>query len=898
MKNKILWYLLITVVFTSLITIIVSIVYTNNLNNKVKAETIMRVTEDIENKLSTFDFMLHLIEINLKPVLENSFLSIAEKLYDSHLEFDEWTPEELKEIARLYGVEDIYIIDKNGIVINTSFLSDMGLDLFSINEEFTKFIKNIYGSGEIATQRASISNMTGIIKMYSYYSPLEADYILEVSISLRDHVNREYGQNAFDLLIRDFFMEMIKTSDFITDIDIVMVSKISRWSLVNEGEEFRRGIDFILNVPEDEILIKKSDDKKYLYKLLYIEGAHFSHKNPFVIEAVLDFADLRSDIESYFINILIITFFIIFMIFIISSYLFNKFFLERIVKINSSIAQIERGKYEIDIIDKNNDELSYICKNINKMSRTILKRERELGESVNKIKLLQDYLSNIIDSIPSIIIVIDREHKISLYNRSAEKRWLLSDNRYTGNLIWKSIPFLEKYKDSVEELFESGGLIELYKEKINEQDEETYNIIIFPVKREDTPDAVVFMIDDITELERKDIIINQAQKMEVVGILSGGLAHDFNNVLGSMTGNLSFLKHKIDSDKKFNKEMIFRHLNIMEDALERAKSIINRLLTMSRKYYLNLELFEMNQCINDTFNMLKSSFADKNILFKLSPYHSKLMIHGDKHQIEQAIMNLGINSCHALTIMRPKGETEGGTLSIGVDMVKITKYFKYYVPGAKEGYYCKIFIMDNGIGMDRDTISRLFDPFFSTKDKGIGTGLGMTMVYNIIKKHNGFIDIQSRKSIGTTFNIYLPLTDLPYIKAKESETEYRLSIDNKLVLIIDDNELVCKTTMAMLQSINLRIIYSSSITEGIDLLKKQKDEIDLLILDIHTSIDPKSLLNRIISIKSDIRILMTYGLLFEQDNISDQEYPISFLEKPYSLKSLKEAVYKIFSKEG
>ena len=248
----------------------------------------------------------------------------------------------------------------------------------------------------------------------------------------------------------------------------------------------------------------------------------------------------------------------------------------------------------------------------------------------------------------------------------------------------------------------------------------------------------------------------QSQKMEAIGTLAGGLAHDFNNVLSAIIGSAGLLELVLKEQDLRQKEEIFTYIETINSASARAADMVRQLMGLSRKQELKTRPMDLNRSLENIHRMCKNTFS-KNIRISFRQMESPAIVYADPTQIEQSILNLCVNAAHSMTIMKGDGEREGGMMQVTLEQVFFDAGFRLSHPEAKNetGYY-SISVRDDGVGMGSDTISRIFEPFFTTKGKGRGTGLGLAMVYNIITQHGGFIDVISEHGTGTCMILYLP----------------------------------------------------------------------------------------------------------------------------------------------
>ncbi|HPF07896.1 MAG TPA: response regulator [Spirochaetota bacterium] len=404
-------------------------------------------------------------------------------------------------------------------------------------------------------------------------------------------------------------------------------------------------------------------------------------------------------------------------------------------------------------------------------------------------------------------------------------------------------------------------------------------------------DHVARILSDVEKNILESQLI-QTQKMETIGTLVGGLAHDFNNLLGGIVGSLSLLRHNY---KHIDEEGLIKYIEIMENASGRATDLVKQLLAVASKQDLTLAPVDLNIATSHIIKIAKNTF-DKSVDIKYHSFTSPAITKADPIQIEQVLLNLCINACHAMTVMRDDDEKQGGTLTIGISKINADDEFRQIHPEAHNNDFWSVSIEDTGIGMDKKTSERIFEPFFTTKksSKIKGTGLGLTMVYNIIHDHSGFIDVQSEPGKGTIFNVYLPVLDQEYIE-ENGKTEKRIMKGEGVILVVDDEELMRTTTKSILEVSGYKVILAENGEQGLEIFKKQHNEITAVILDM--SMPKKSgrdTFYEMLKIDPSVKVLLATGYMHDERSEEILRYGVKgFIQKPYSVYELSEALYRV-----
>ena len=351
------------------------------------------------------------------------------------------------------------------------------------------------------------------------------------------------------------------------------------------------------------------------------------------------------------------------------------------------------------------------------------------------------------------------------------------------------------------------------------------------------------MVRDISERKKLEEQLLQAQKMEAIGILAGGVAHDFNNILSTIVGYGSLLQMKLpagNSLKEYSEKILA--------SCERAVSLTSSLLTFSRKQEIELKPVDVNDMIY-SFHKILGRLIGEDIDFSLDLASRSLIVDADVSQIEQVLMNLATNSRDAMF--------RGGKLVIGTKLVVLKKQNGEIPPGS----YVVVTVTDNGGGMNPDVQAHVFEPFFTTKEVGKGTGLGLAIVYGIIKKHGGFIQVDSVLSKGTQFVIYLPWKSRHTVKRKRLKRTHT-PIGNETILLIEDDPAVRQVTRSLLEEFGYTVLEADDGIAGQEVFRQQMDRIHLVLCDlIMPWQDGRDTLIEIRRLKKDVKAIFISGYM-------------------------------------
>ena len=511
-------------------------------------------------------------------------------------------------------------------------------------------------------------------------------------------------------------------------------------------------------------------------------------------------------------------------------------------------------------------------------------------QAINQIRL---YLENIINSMPSALVAVDKALQVKEWNLAAISLTGGSAKEAIGSHIFEVMPFLKKYEHNFEEVITSNTPQLLSKQLIKHGKDLYFDISIFPLSQ-DGSNEVAIRLDDVTDMEKTEQHLRQAQKLDAIGTLVGGFAHDFNNILTGIVGTLSLMKFLSEKPEGIPSTKLADLINTMNKSAERAANMVKQMLTLAKKQDLTFEPVDLIDVIKHVIKICDNTF-DKRVEFSCNLPDHPAIVEADFVQLEQVLLNLAINSMHALTIMKKSDESLGGTINISLRKIYADIYFchKHATALADTDYWALRF-EDDGVGIAEENISKIFDPFFSTKPKESGTGLGLTMVHNIINQHRGFIDIYSKVGEGTVINIFIPASEFQS-DIKEKSDKHSIPVGTGTILIIDDEEQVRTIAASMLENCGYSVIIAEDGIDGINKYQEHREEIDIVILDINL---PKMAGNEVLfqlkQISPDIKVIIISGFIHDSKSASLIEMGAKqFLQKPFTLKDLSQVVANV-----
>jgi PAS domain S-box-containing protein len=543
--------------------------------------------------------------------------------------------------------------------------------------------------------------------------------------------------------------------------------------------------------------------------------------------------------------------------------------------------------------------VSLTCHVVRKKDGAILLYEgliRDITAQKNaerEIVRMRNYLNNIIESMPSMLVTMDGDWEVTQWNGAASRLVGLASTDAVGRNIYDVFPFLSQYAGQIETVNRQHIPLTLYRQRVIRDTEHLYDITLFPLIANGV-NGIAIRLDDITELEVKEQQLRQAQKMESIGVLAGGLAHDFNNVLAAMLGNLSLLQFKLGTTGNLSMDEMQQGLAQMESAGQRAVDMVRQLLTLSRRNQCDLVPVDLNLTVKHVRKLGENTF-DKSVQVVIHPAEGPAYVLADTTEMEQVLLNLCINGIHAMTIMRGEGSVWGGTLTIALEQVMGDPLFRKRYPDAAADTYWKLSVTDTGVGIDPKEAAKIFEPFFTTKKQGQGSGLGLAMVYNIVRQQQGFMDVYSEPGQGSTFSVYLPVLVREGISVPSAEASLAISRGEGVVLVVDDDAVVRDMAENILKIAGYTVLTAENGLDGVEKYRRNQSEIKAVLLDMAMPVmSGREAFAEMKKINPDVKVLLASG--FRKDNRVEEvlaQGVKDFLQKPYTMAGLTLAMKKV-----
>ena len=502
------------------------------------------------------------------------------------------------------------------------------------------------------------------------------------------------------------------------------------------------------------------------------------------------------------------------------------------------------------------------------------RKDRQLWEYQNRLAL-------IVDSSQDAIIGKSLDGIITHWNKGAEHVYGYTADEVIGRPVSILAP-----KDRTDEIpgildkIRLGHSVDYFETVRVTKDGKHLNVSISVSPIRNTEGNIIgasAIARDITSQKRAEDLLRQAQKMEAIGRLAGGVAHDFNNILGIILACEDLVRRHVNSDG-------LHYLDNLWEATQRGAALTRQLLSFSRKQALQPEVMDLRERLKQVNRLLRPLMGD-DVQITILPNAEPAIVEADPSQIDQVVLNLAVNARDAMP--------SGGKLILETATRDLDEDFAEQHPPMKAGRYVMLAVSDNGCGMNDETVSRIFEPFFTTKEIGKGTGLGLATVYGIIKQSGGHVWVYSEPGRGTTFKIYLPCADRKLGLAEPEIEAAPPRRDGTTVLLVEDDRTMRGLTRKMLEDHGYSVVEAENGKSALDQLRTRRTSIDLTLTDvIMRDMSGPELALHLTTLYPEIKIVYMSGysgeLITERGPLNGG---IALLEKPFTRASLLKTVH-------
>lgn len=613
---------------------------------------------------------------------------------------------------------------------------------------------------------------------------------------------------------------------------------------------------------------------------------------------------------------------VIFSIALVLGFFISRLISKPIKDLSEAASRIGKGQLDIQIEPASKDEIGQLAISFNKMIKDLqtitVSRDafaQEVAEHKKAAEALQkseEKLVGIVDSVTDAMIMVDKEYNV-VWNNDIAMEMLKSDvlgkkcySTYHGrDEVCEQCIIKACFEDGKVHEFETeitgaaGDRMSLWgKAGVAAWDEDGRPKMVVEFLRDITErkqaekslqtaydQATIYaeqLKKQIEEKEKLETQLLQAQKMEAVGTLAGGIAHDFNNMLQAISGYVQLLLMK-----KEIKDTNRLYLNQIDKSSLKAAELTKQLLIFSRKVESKLRAVDLNQEIKGVHKLFQRTIS-KMIDIELHLAENLKLINADPVQLEQIVMNLGLNARDAMP--------DGGKLTFETKNVVLDQAYCRTHLDIVPGEYVELKISDTGHGMDKEILEHIFEPFYTTKETGKGTGLGLAIVYGLVESHGGHIMCYSEPGQGTIFNIHFPAISMGEAgQEQEPEEEAVIRGGHETVLIVDDEEAIRDQGREMLNKYGYTAITAESGEKAIEIYEKEKDRIDLVILDIGMpGMGGYKCLEQLVKIDPEIKVIIASGYA-TGDRMEEllKSGATDFIDKPYRLTDMLKKVREV-----
>jgi PAS domain S-box-containing protein len=532
-----------------------------------------------------------------------------------------------------------------------------------------------------------------------------------------------------------------------------------------------------------------------------------------------------------------------------------KHYSERLIsKLEEKNVELTRRNLELDQLN-------------NKLEAEILERKSAEGRLLEQA----DIISHARDAI--IIRNFEDDH-ITFWNKGAEHLYGWSANEVLGKPVGKLIYADPKDREAAFKILISAGE---FRGEFRQVTKDGRDVIVNGrstiVRNPDgTPHSILSINTDVTEQKKLEMQLLRAQRLECIGTLAGGVAHDLNNVLGPILMGAESLRGNATG------EHAAAMIALIEESARRGSSIVKQVLTFARGVEGERVLINPRHLIDEMVGIARKTFPKSIEVTGQYPEHP-WSISGDPTQLHQVLLNLSMNARDAMV--------NGGSLILAAENLEVDDNYAAMMPGAKAGSYAILRVSDTGVGMPRALLEKIFEPFFTTKDLGKGTGLGLSTSLGIVKSHEGFISVSSEQGSGTSFKVFLPAVQ-DDVAPPQEEIPRIIKGNGELVLLVDDEMNIRRVTKMTLEKHNYRVLEANDGPEALAIFAQEMDSVSVVLTDMRMPyIDGIALIRALKKMEPSMTFIASTGQDDEPRSAELQELGVvNFLTKPYDTRKL------------
>ncbi len=510
-----------------------------------------------------------------------------------------------------------------------------------------------------------------------------------------------------------------------------------------------------------------------------------------------------------------------------------------------------------------------------------------VAQDITERKHSRDQLreqASLLDKARDAIMVRHLQHGVTYWNKSAELLygWTADEirGRQTCDLLYRDFATYDlaiaavlskgEWSGEIQHVTKSGAVLLI---------EARWTLVRDEAGR---PQAVLAINSDITEKKKMEQQFFRAQRMESIGTLAGGIAHDLNNVLAPILMSIELLR--LTSRDERAKSV----LSTIETSAKRGADMVKQILSFARGVEGERMVINVRHIIQDMQHLVHDTFP-KEIVFRAELDKDLPLFSGDHTQVHQVLLNLCVNARDAM----PKG----GTLTVTATSLQVDDSYAGMTPGSIPGRYLMVKVTDTGTGIPPEVVNKIFDPFFTTKEHGKGTGLGLSTVLSIVKSHGGFLNVYSEPGNGTTFSICFPAMDAPEGAATKVQEDTHPRGNDELILIVDDEAAVRTITQQTLETYGYRVLVAADGTEAVALYSIHRKDIAAVVTDMMMPVmGGQATIQVLQRLNPDVKIIAASGLANDGSSARATAMGVRhFLPKPFTAQTILTALHQVLS---
>jgi PAS domain S-box-containing protein len=553
--------------------------------------------------------------------------------------------------------------------------------------------------------------------------------------------------------------------------------------------------------------------------------------------------------------------------------------LKRVIGATEEIAD---GKFQ-KINIRRNDEIGQLVHSFNSMIDSLDKKDADVKNLLEALKTSEYRFRTLFENTP-IGIGVTSFNGEAIECNDAMLQLVGSAKSEIKRINFKDIYYSPNEGEMLIKEVQKRGAIHNVETKMKRNDGAIYHARLNISQIElDDKNVLLIIAEDITSQKNLEIQLQQAHKMESIGTLAGGIAHDFNNILGIIVGNTELA---IDDVSEWNPAR--QNMEEIRTASFRARDVVRQLLSFARQTKLEKKPTNIIPIVKESLKLLRSSIPTSTEIRQNIPIDIDTIL-ADPTQINQVLINLCTNADHAMP--------DGGIIKVILKNVELGENATAQYHNLNPGRYVNLIVSDTGHGIPKEEIDRIFDPYFTTKEVGKGTGMGLAVVHGIVKGHNGLITVESELEKGTTFSMFFPVVEKEAVVETESDED--LPAGNERILFVDDEESIAKLGHRRLERLGYKLESTTSPIKALALFRSQPDQFDLIITDLTMpKMTGDKLVKEILNIRSDIPIILCTGFSEKIDEKKAKEIGAAdYIEKPLDKCDFAFKVRKVLDEE-